>query len=34
VLVQRLLDGGVGERQIEKILGGNVLRALGLLRAG
>jgi membrane dipeptidase len=34
VLVQRLLDRGVADRQIEKILGGNFLRALGMLRAG
>jgi membrane dipeptidase len=34
VLVQRLLDRGIVERQIEKILGGNFLRAFGVLRPG
>jgi membrane dipeptidase len=34
VLAQRLLDAGCAERQIEKIMGGNFLRALGLLRPG
>jgi membrane dipeptidase len=34
VLVQHLLEQGVTERQIEKILGGNFLRAFGLLRPG
>jgi len=31
-LVQLLLERGVGDRQIEKILGGNFLRAFGFLR--
>ena len=34
VLAQHLLERGFGERQIEKILGGNFLRAFGLLRPG
>jgi membrane dipeptidase len=33
-LVQHLLDRGLSDRQIEKILGGNFLRAFGLLRPG
>jgi len=34
VLAQRLLDRGIAERQIEKIIGGNFLRAFGVLRPG